>query len=50
MSTFRPLGPRVTATALARVSTPASKACRPSTPNFISCKTNQSFSPMSSSA
>ena len=36
MRTFRPFGPRVVATALARVSTPARSAARPSTPNLSS--------------
>ena len=36
--TLRPLGPRVTETAFARVSTPASRAVRPAFPNKISCE------------
>lgn len=35
--TFLPLGPKVTATAFASISTPASSDCLPSTPNFNSC-------------
>ena len=34
--TLRPLGPRVTATAFARTSTPLSNDARPSTPNLSS--------------
>jgi hypothetical protein len=36
MITLRPLGPRVTATAFARISTPLSNDARPSTPNLSS--------------
>jgi hypothetical protein len=36
MRTFRPFGPRVTATALASISTPFNRDARPSTPNFNS--------------
>ena len=38
--TLRPLGPSVVETALARVSTPARRAARPSTPNLSSCYTS----------
>jgi hypothetical protein len=37
MRTFRPLGPRVVATAFAKVSTPARRDARASTPNLSSC-------------
>ena len=33
MITFLPLGPRVTETALARISTPANNCCLPTLPN-----------------
>jgi len=36
ISTFRPFGPNVTATAFANVSTPVNRAARASTPNLIS--------------
>ena len=41
MRTFRPLGPSVVATALAKVSIPLSNDCRASTPNLSSYRRNQ---------